>query len=39
MGTISRVMEAFTHFSDATSLVANQEKSNIFLARVNDEVK
>lgn len=39
MSSISRVMEALRPFSDATGLITNQEKSNIFLAGVNDEVK
>ena len=32
-------MEALQHFSSVTGLVANMEKSNIFMAGVNDITK
>lgn len=34
-----RVMEALTHFSEVTGLVANMEKSTIFIAGVDDQTK
>ncbi|XP_059295407.1 uncharacterized protein LOC132048731 [Lycium ferocissimum] len=39
MDSIKRVMEALQHFSAVTSLVANLEKSNIFLAGMDDATK
>lgn len=37
--SISRVIEALTHFSKASGLVANNEKSSIFMAGIEDRVK
>ncbi|KAH0738394.1 hypothetical protein KY290_037099 [Solanum tuberosum] len=36
---ISRVMEALGHFSAATGLIANMDKSNLFIAGVDDTTK
>lgn len=36
---IARVMEALSHFSKVTGLVANMDKSSIFLAGVDDQMK
>lgn len=36
---ISRVMEALSQFSKVTGLVANMDKSNIFLVGVDDQMK
>ncbi|XP_060211681.1 uncharacterized protein LOC132639231 [Lycium barbarum] len=35
----TRVMEALSHFSGASKLVENMEKSNLFMAGIEDEVK
>lgn len=37
--SVARVMEALDHFSRVTGLEANLEKSNIFLAGVNDQLR
>ncbi|WMV09261.1 hypothetical protein MTR67_002646 [Solanum verrucosum] len=37
--SISRVMETLTHFSYVTSLQANMDMSNLFLAGVDDRTK
>ena len=37
--SVSRIIEALQHFSSVTGLVANMEKSNIFMAGVNDITK
>ncbi|KAH0735285.1 hypothetical protein KY285_010992 [Solanum tuberosum] len=39
MSSVTRVMEALDHFSQVTGLIANLDKSNIFIAGVGDEVK
>ncbi|XP_070015278.1 uncharacterized protein [Nicotiana sylvestris] len=36
---VNKVMETLDHFSKATGLIANMEKSNIFVAGVEDEIK
>lgn len=36
---VSRVMEALSHFSEVTGLEANMEKSNIFIAGVDESTK
>ncbi|KAH0646400.1 hypothetical protein KY289_025082 [Solanum tuberosum] len=35
-GSVTRVMEALTHFSEVTGLVANVEKSNLFVPGIDD---
>ncbi|XP_070007307.1 uncharacterized protein [Nicotiana sylvestris] len=37
--SVNRVMEALDHFSKASGLIANMEKSNIFVAGIKDEIK
>lgn len=37
--SVNRIVEALTHFSDVTGLIANMEKSNIFPVGVADNVK
>lgn len=39
INSVSREMEALTHFSDVTGLQANMDKSNLFLAGVHDQTK
>lgn len=39
INSVSRVMEALTHFNDVTDLQANMDKSNLFLAGVDDQTK
>lgn len=39
LNSVSRLMEALTHFSDVTSLKGNMDKSNLFLAGVDDKTK
>lgn len=39
VSSIQRVMEALRHFNSATGLVANEEKSNIFLAGIAESVQ
>src|SRR5688572_21230754 len=39
LSSVQRVMEALGHFSSVTGLVANEEKSNIFLAGVAESVQ
>ena len=34
--SINKIMEGIKHFSDVTGLVANQEKSSIYLAGVGE---
>ncbi|WMV28804.1 hypothetical protein MTR67_022189 [Solanum verrucosum] len=36
---VNRVMEALSHFSNVSGLVANMEKSSIFVAGMKDQVK
>lgn len=36
---MQRIKEPLGHFSQTTGLIANTEKSSIFIARVSDEVK
>ncbi|WMV57204.1 hypothetical protein MTR67_050589 [Solanum verrucosum] len=36
LASVNRVMEALSHFSAATCLEANMEKSSVFLAGIND---
>lgn len=36
---VRRIMEAIRHFSGTTGLEANTEKSNMYVARVDDEIK
>lgn len=36
--SIQRVLEALDHFSQTTELMANVEKTNIFLAGITEEV-
>ncbi|XP_019232101.1 PREDICTED: uncharacterized protein LOC109212859 [Nicotiana attenuata] len=36
---VNRVMEALDHFSKVSGLIANMEKSNIFVAGVGDDIK
>ncbi|KAF3615694.1 hypothetical protein FXO37_35399 [Capsicum annuum] len=38
-GSVSRVIEALNHFSAATYLIANMQKSNLFVAGVTDPMK
>lgn len=37
--SVSRVMEALGHFSAVTGLIANMDKSNLFIAGVDDATK
>nr|XP_016441912.1 PREDICTED: uncharacterized protein LOC107767416 [Nicotiana tabacum] len=37
--SVSRVLEALQHFSEASGLIANMDKSSIFLVGVTEEVK
>lgn len=37
--SIHRMLEAVNHFSEVSGLVANMEKSNIFLAGINEATK
>lgn len=37
--SIKRVMEALAHFSDVSGLVANMEKSSIFMAGIDDQIR
>ncbi|XP_070025730.1 uncharacterized protein [Nicotiana sylvestris] len=37
--SVNRVTEALDHFSKVSGLIANMEKSNIFVAGVEDEIK
>ncbi|XP_019257886.1 PREDICTED: uncharacterized protein LOC109236124 [Nicotiana attenuata] len=39
ISSVNRVVEALDHFSRVTGLVDNMEKSNIFIAGVEDELK
>ncbi|WMV08792.1 hypothetical protein MTR67_002177 [Solanum verrucosum] len=39
LASMSRVMEALAHFSAATGLEANMEKSSVFIARVDEDTK
>lgn len=39
VSSVQRVMEALRHFSSVTRLVANEEKSNIFLVAIADGVQ
>ncbi|XP_059294807.1 uncharacterized protein LOC132047845 [Lycium ferocissimum] len=39
VSSVSRAMEALAHFSAATGLVANMDKSSIFLAGVDDSTR
>ncbi|XP_060195392.1 uncharacterized protein LOC132624666 [Lycium barbarum] len=39
VSSVSRAMKALTHFSAATGLVANMDKSSIFLAGVDDSTR
>lgn len=39
MNSIKRIMEALKHFSEVTGLVANMDKSSIFLAGMEDSTK
>ncbi|XP_049346442.1 uncharacterized protein LOC125810992 [Solanum verrucosum] len=39
VASVSRVMEALAHFSTATGLEANLDKSSIFLARVDENTR
>ncbi|WMV25245.1 hypothetical protein MTR67_018630 [Solanum verrucosum] len=39
VGSVTRVMEALTHFSEVTGLVVNVDKSNLFVAGVDDETQ
>ncbi|WMV40320.1 hypothetical protein MTR67_033705 [Solanum verrucosum] len=39
LGSVTRVIEALTHFSKACGLIANMEKSSIFMAGVDDHTK
>ena len=36
---MNRVIEALAHFSDATGLEANLEKSNVYLEGVDESIK
>lgn len=38
-GSVIKIKETLTHFSIITGLVANKEKSNIFLAGMKDSIK
>lgn len=35
--SVKRVMEALAHFSDVSGLVANMDKSSIFMAGIDDQ--
>lgn len=37
--SVNRIMEALTHFSNVTGLIANIDKSSIFMAKVDDNTK
>lgn len=37
MASVNRVVEALAHFSAATDLEANMDKSSVFLARVDED--
>ncbi|XP_070050321.1 uncharacterized protein [Nicotiana tomentosiformis] len=37
--SVNRVMEALKHFSEVSGLIANLDKSNIFMAAVTDQTK
>lgn len=39
LSSMKRVMEALTHFSSVTSLIANQDKSSNFITGVEEPVK
>ncbi|XP_049406369.1 uncharacterized protein LOC125870045 [Solanum stenotomum] len=39
LASVSRVMEALAHFSAATGLEANMEKSSVFIAGVDEDTK